>query len=198
MINQPRPYRQAARAEAAVATTGAVKAAALQLLMQRWYDDISLDDIALEAGVSSKTVQRQFGSKENLARTVLLEYGAENSAWRDQIEAGNLEAAIVAIVGMYEALGDSLMRFLALEHKLPLAAEIIDMGRVVHKRWVERVFKPLLGSLPKRQSIALLVVATDVYVWKLLRRDAGLSQSMTVESMRLLALLALDQVKEES
>jgi len=198
MINQPRPYRQAARAEAAVATTGAVKAAALQLLMQRWYDDISLDDIAREAGVSSKTVQRQFGSKENLARTVLLEYGAENSTWRDQIEAGNLEAAIVAIVGMYEALGDSLMRFLALEHKLPLAAEIIDMGRVVHKRWVERVFKPLLGGLPKRQSIALLVVATDVYVWKLLRRDAGLSQSMTVESMRLLALLALDQVKEES
>ncbi len=197
MINQPRPYRQAARAEAAVATTCAVKAAALQLLMQRWYDDISLDDIAREAGVSSKTVQRQFGSKENLARTVLLEYGAENSAWRDHIEAGNLEVAIVAIVGMYEAIGDSLMRFLALEHKLPLAAEVISMGRVIHKRWVERVFGPLLGVLPKRQSIALLVVATDVYVWKLLRRDAGLSQSLTVKSMRSLALLAINEVKEQ-
>ena len=82
------------------------------------------------------------------------------------------------------------MRLLALEHKLPLAGEVISMGRVIHKRWVKRVFGPLLGVLPKKQAIALLVVATDVYVWKLLRRDAGLSQAMTVESMRSLALIA--------
>ncbi|MBV8665985.1 MAG: TetR/AcrR family transcriptional regulator, partial [Burkholderiaceae bacterium] len=144
----PRPYRQIARASTSAATTEAVKAAAFQLLMSRWYDEITLDDVAQAAGVSSKTVQRQFGSKENLARTVLMEYGARNSAWRDQVPAGDAEGAIAAIAGMYEDVGDSILRFLALEQKLPFVREITDMGRALHESWVERIFMPLLGRKP--------------------------------------------------
>jgi predicted acylesterase/phospholipase RssA len=39
-------------------------------------------------------------------------------------------------------------------------------------------FGPLLpaGGLPAEEQVDLLVVATDVYTWKLLRRDRGLAR----------------------
>ena len=54
-------------------------------------------------------------------------------------------------------------------------------GRAVHRRWVREVFGPLLPPAgPDRDEVLdLLVVATDVYTWKLLRRDRGLSAPRT-------------------
>jgi hypothetical protein len=47
---------------------------------------------------------------------------------------------------------------------------------VAHERWVERVFGPLLDPGPRRHvQVLQLVAATDVYTWKLLRRDRDLS-----------------------
>jgi hypothetical protein len=45
------------------------------------------------------------------------------------------------------------------------------------------------------EAIDLLVVATDVYTWKLLRHDRGLSRSATQERMRALvdAVLAIER-----
>jgi hypothetical protein len=49
----------------------------------------------------------------------------------------------------------------------------------LHRRWVERTFAPWLrisrGGSARR--LAQLLAVTDVYVWKLLRRDQGLSRS---------------------
>jgi len=50
----------------------------------------------------------------------------------------------------------------------------LDRGRVGHRDWLESVFTKNLASLPPaRRTAALdaLVVATDVYVWKLVRLD---------------------------
>jgi hypothetical protein len=52
-----------------------------------------------------------------------------------------------------------------------------DDGRAWHRAWVERTFAPLLeglsGTARERRLIAL-VVATDLLVWRLLRREMGL------------------------
>src|SRR4051794_4194382 len=115
MKRHVRRYEQRARAESAEATAQRVMASAQALLMARWYDDVTLDDIAAHAGVSAKTVQRRFGSKDNLAREFFLAAGQENAAFRDQVPAGDVVAALAAIVGMYEEEGDNIVRYLALE-----------------------------------------------------------------------------------
>lgn len=187
----PRRYVQTARADAAAESARRVVEAAGSLLMERWYDDVTLDDIAERAGVTARTIQRRFGSKENLAREFFLSVGQENAALRDRVPVGDVDAALSAIVGMYEEMGDAIVRYLTLELRIPLIAEVIAAGRALHRQWVERVFEPLLPAGDRRSTITLLVVATDVYTWKLVRRDAGHSRRATEELMRRLINEAL-------
>jgi hypothetical protein len=65
---------------------------------------------------------------------------------------------------------------LALEERVQSAGPILAQGRAYHRAWVERMF-----GRPDR--VPELIVATDVYTWKLLRRDQGLSRDATCESM---------------
>src|SRR5215212_3567115 len=76
----------------------------------------------------------------------------------------------------YETAGDTIVRLLALEEKVPSRQPLLARGRESHREWVETMF----------QAPALtpeLVVATDVYTWKLLRREQGLSRDETVASI---------------
>src|SRR5690349_15793516 len=109
-----RRYVQTARAVSAGKTAQRVLAAAQVLLMTRWYDDVTLEDIAAHAGVSARTVQRRFVSKDNLAREFFLMAGQANAAFRDRVPVGDVERAVAAIVDMYEEQGDAIIRYLAL------------------------------------------------------------------------------------
>ena len=72
------------------------------------------------------------------------------------------------------------------------AATVTATGRALHRRWVETCFGPLLPRGPARAAtVDLLVVATDVYTWKLLRRDRGLSAQSTRTRMETLARAVL-------
>src|SRR5918997_3412654 len=61
-----RPYRMRARAEAAAETGRRILGAVIELHMERFFDQVSLEDIAERAGVTVRTVIRRFGSKERL------------------------------------------------------------------------------------------------------------------------------------
>ena len=64
-------------------------------------------------------------------------------------------------------------------------ARITRTGKALHRAWVEEVFAPYLAEADDRDELAdLLVVATDVYTWKLLRRDRGLGRDRTERRMR--------------
>ena len=80
----------------------------------------------------------------------------------------------------YELQGDAVLRMLAAEDRIPAVHEMADAGRAWHRGWVERTFAPLLagsrGAARERRLVAL-VVATDVLVWKLLRREMGLGRA---------------------
>jgi hypothetical protein len=74
------------------------------------------------------------------------------------------------------------------EARLPVLRPAIELGRTGHRRWVETVFL--------RPDLAMeLVVATDVYAWKLLRRDNGLDRDATIAAMRrtVEALLTIEE-----
>jgi hypothetical protein len=70
---------------------------------------------------------------------------------------------------------------LAQEDRIPAIREMTDLGREYHRDWTRRVFAPLLEELPRgprrERRLNALVVATDVLVWKLLRRDMRLGRA---------------------
>jgi hypothetical protein len=91
-----------------------------------------------------------------------------------------------ALVDSYEKGGDASILLLGQEPSDPRAARIATMGRQFHRSWVEDVFTHRLGNAagPEREEmIDMLVIATDVYTWKLLRRDRGLKRDVVRERM---------------
>jgi hypothetical protein len=78
----------------------------------------------------------------------------------------------------YEATGDLVWRVLAQEARYPVLHSICDGGRRSHRAWVRDVFRLWLDGVdPKAaaQRLDALVAATDLYLWKLMRRDLGRS-----------------------
>jgi AcrR family transcriptional regulator len=181
-----RSYRQTARADAAAETERRILNAVGELIRERWYDEMTLQDIAAHAGVTVRTVQRRFGSKDGVVQEFFVRAGRENAALRDSVATGDIEAAIAMIVEFYDSDGNGILRCLSLEERFTAVAEVVETGRRMHRAWVERVFAPMLPEAPdaRRTTVALLVVATDVYTWKLLRRDAGLSRAAVMKAIR--------------
>jgi AcrR family transcriptional regulator len=164
------------RAAAVEATRERILEAAAEAFLERWYDDVTIAEVAKRAGVSGQTVINHFGGKEQLAAAAHAHIGERIVSLRYTPEPGDVAGAVDALVEDYETTGDAVVRMLALEEKVPSLAPLLAIGRESHRQWVETMFgAPGL--------VAELVVATDVYTWKLLRRDQGLSRDQTVASI---------------
>ena len=180
-----RAYRQTRRADATERTRGAILDAAQELFRADPQLDPSLEAVAARAGVSTRTVIRQFGSKEGLLEAAIAA-GVEAAQATRHAEPGDVEGAVRAIVDHYEAMGDDVMRWLSLADRLPMVRRVTESGVESHYAWVEEVFAPDLDGLPRaerRARRAALAAATDVYVWHLLRRREGLGREATRAAM---------------
>jgi AcrR family transcriptional regulator len=192
-----RPYRMLARADAVLATANRVLDVALELFTERPYEDVSVEEIAQRAEVTKRTVLRRFGSKEALFLAAMERGGREEMHARDAAPVGDVAGAVANVVEHYERWGANRLRLLSQEDRIAVVAQDVEIGRRYHWSWVERTFAPLLerlrGSARKRR-IAVLVALTDVYTWKLLRRDLGLSQAETARTL----VEVIDTLKGES
>jgi AcrR family transcriptional regulator len=181
------------RAEAVAETRERIVSAAVALHLQRLAADISLVDVATAAGVSVQTVLRHFGSREGLSAAAE-EWATREIERERRSRPGDVTGAMRAIVEHYELRGDGVLLLLAQEAFEPFAARATAQGRAMHRLWVEEVFGPLLPAGPEAAvRLDLLVVATDVYAWKLLRRDRRLSVRATRERMEALVRAVLSQ-----
>jgi AcrR family transcriptional regulator len=190
MKTERRPYRQTARAAAAAATRDRILDVATDHLLGRYYDEVTLAGIAKEAGVSQQTVINHFASKEGL-----LEAAAERLE-PERFRQANASDAVENVVDDYEPSGDTVIRMLALEERVPALAPFLARGRAGHRAWVREAFAQALPPSDDpafEQALNLHVVATDIYTWKLLRRDMGLSREQTIEAMRALVAALADQ-----
>ena len=177
-----RPYRMRARAEAAAETRRRILDATIELHRERFFDQVSLEDIAKRAGVTVQTVIRRFGNKERLIEAAAEEGNKKVVQQRDQAPVGDVEGAIKNLIEHYEEWGDSVLRLLAQEERVPAFRSVTDAGRALHYEWVERTFAPLLAErtgTARRRLSAELIAICDVYFWKLLRRDLRLSREQT-------------------
>jgi AcrR family transcriptional regulator len=182
-----RPYQMRARAEAAAETGRRILEAVIELHRERFFDQVSLEDIAERAGVTVQTVIRRFGSKEQLIEAAAEEGKRQVVRQRDQAPVSDVEGAVKNLVAHYEEWGDSALRLLAQEERVPAFRSVTDAGRALHYEWVERTFAPLLAKrtgMARRRLLAELVAICDVYFWKLLRRDLGLSREQTEIALR--------------
>lgn len=168
-----RGYRQSARAEAAQATAARILDAFEGHLRNLWFDEIRLDDVAREAGVTVQTVIRRFGGKDGLLDATQRRLG-DQIMQRRAVAEGDVLGAVAGLIEDYETVGDLVMRSLAQEDRYPAIRAVNDFGRKMHREWIATAFAPWLRPLEggaRLQAEDALVVAGDVYVWKLVRRD---------------------------
>jgi AcrR family transcriptional regulator len=171
-----------ARAESAAATGDRILDAAVEVFWELPTDQVSLEEVARRAGVTVQTVIRRFGGREGLF-TAAGEREAERvRRQREQATVGDVDGAVRVLVDHYEELGERVLKMLSEEERVPGLRAIADRGRVLHRQWCARVFAPALmgrSGVERERRLAQLVAVCDVYTWKLLRRDAGLSRRQT-------------------
>ena len=176
-----RSYRMTNRAVSVSATSERILDAVTDLFWEHPTDQVVLRDVAERADVTVQTVIRRFGGREGL-----LAAAAERAMSRTRAERsvtpGDVETALDVLLDHYGQAGRGVLRLLAEEHASPTLATYAEQGRVVHRDWCRTVFAPVLAGLDgvaHERRLAQLVAVCDVYTWKLLHLDAGLSRRQT-------------------
>jgi len=173
-----RAYRMQSRMNAVAATRERILGAAYAQWSERPYDQVSLQSVADAAQVSRQTVARQFGTKDELALAVVDWQRPREEALR-ATEPGDVDSAIERLVDRYEEMGDANVRVLGLEGRVPAIDHLLDVSRAGHREWIERTLVPGTATPESDDLVLALYAATDVTVWKLLRRDLGQSRAST-------------------
>lgn len=192
-----RPYTMKARATATEETRQRILRASAALLWEKLSPEIRLADVAERSGVSMQTILRHFGTREHVLAAAE-DFLREEIRAERHTPAGDIPAAVRVIFDHYEARGDGVLHLLAQEFWNEQSRVINDRGRQMHRQWVGAVFEPQLAQFEEHTKgersalVDLLVVATDVYTWKLLRRDRALERAEAEARVRQLITAILD------
>jgi AcrR family transcriptional regulator len=195
MDMKSRSYDMGTRQQAKTATRDVIIRAAIDTFMAERSFAITLPSVAERAQVTVKTVLRHFGSRDSLI----------DAAWArayDEVMAERVpphsdpEAALAVLIAHYERRGEVALAMLA-DDIDPRAARMNNAGRLAHREWVEQVFTDRLPAtaVGHTRLVDVLVVATDVYAWKLLRLDRGLSVDDVTDRMLLMTEAVLAQAR---
>lgn len=180
-----------ARAEKAAQTGDRILDAAVAQFGRLEFDEVTLAAIAEESGVTVQTVLRRFGSKEGLLAALVEREAPRIDADRTppQGENASLEEALHALVSHYEKDGSAVINFLKQESRCEPLAQVVRTGRSVHEDWVRTYCERILAGsrgVARKRRLAAAVAATDLYVWKILRLDRGMSRNEVEKTMLLL------------
>lgn len=181
-----RPYRMRARAKAAAATGQRILDAAEAVFDERPIDEFTLAEVAERADVTVQTIIRRFGSRKGLIAATLVHVGVKMGKDRRSPTA-DPRTEVDGLVDHYEKFGDRILRLLAEEDRNPALLAMTNFGRTLHRRWCEQAFVDALEGLrgvERERRVAQFVAITDIYMWKLLRRDRGLSTRQTKLALR--------------
>jgi AcrR family transcriptional regulator len=186
-----------ARAAKAEATRARIRASAVALYCNGAIEDFTLDEVARRAGTTVQTVLRAFGSKDELIYAALEEMAA-GGVFLKPAQPGDIKAAVTSFFDIYESVGDLVMQRLNEERRRPALKATLDQGRENHRDGVKTAFAPQLERLhgaARAQLLSALIVITDVYVWKLLRRDMALGRAASEAIVRNTVLGIIEQEK---
>ena len=155
-------------------------------LSRRPVEDFTLEEVAERAGVAVRTILRAYPSKDELVYAALADMAA-GGVFLNPSPPGDVKAAVTAFFDIYEGVGDLVMQWLNDERRHPGLKPTLDQGRDNHRDGVKTVFAPQLERLhgaARKELLTILIILTDVYVWKLLRRDMALSRAAAEATVR--------------
>jgi AcrR family transcriptional regulator len=181
-----RKYDMAGR-EAAKRHTREAILDAVTSMADRWYDEVTLGDVARLAGVSQQTVVNHFGSKLNLYLAAVQErFAPEVVTLRSTARPGHTPSIVGAVMADYEVTGDRTWRFVSLAQRLEELQPALADGRHAHRQYLESVFEPRLarpGTVRRETQLTRVAVLLDVTTWWQLRRAEALSVEETTRHL---------------
>lgn len=173
-------YEQIERAALTEQTRRDILVSAIALIQSsRRVSEVTLQQIAEGANVALRTVLRHYGSREGVFEAAFQQIQIDISANRVETPPHDLDSAMESLCASYESDGDLMIKALEEEHDIPLLHDLLEEGRRYHRAWLEKHIGPMLPSLPKAEREARyreLYAASDVYLWKLLRKDLNTSR----------------------
>lgn len=189
-----RKYRMSARADAAELTAERIVDAMRERLRTTPYERIRLEDIAADAGVTSQTVIRRFGSKPVLMTTTVERELGRIAARREAAMRATTAETVRALVEHYEDYGLLILKTYSEAPLVPGLPEIAARGRAYHVDWCRRAFAahiaPEVDDDTRTRRLAQVVAICDATMWRILRFDGDLSPEATEQAiMELLAPL---------
>ncbi|GGH92712.1 TetR/AcrR family transcriptional regulator [Arthrobacter liuii] len=184
---QPRAYDSRKRASSAAETGRRILQATEDLFLEGPLAGVTLSAVAARAGVTVQTVIRRFGDRASLIDACAQAASGRVGSQRNAAPPGDVPAAIDNLLEHYETTAALALKLLAEEQTSPVLADITAGGRRLHRQWCGRVFAPFLdplnGSPDHDRRLAQFVALCDVYTWKLLRLDAGLSRDQVAHCL---------------
>lgn len=183
-----RKYDSSKRQAQAEARRENILKCAARLIADANDDEFRLEDLAQAAGVSVQTILRAFGSKDALV-VATLETEAPDALDLSpyaNLKPEDIERLMFEMFTIYDKIGDLVIRLLSDENRSSAFQRVLDVGREFHKGWVKELFAPYIAKKPVGERELLfhaLLTATDIYVWKILRRDEALSLEDSVATV---------------
>ena len=174
-----------ARAEAVEATRERVARAAMQRFLAEPYEDVTIASVSRDAGVSHQTLLNHFESKDGLFAAAAERFSADLAASREGRATSDPESVVALLIEQFERSGDGNVRLALLHERIEAVRAGLEQGRANHQVWLAEAFEDRLPSdaAERRRTLAALHAATDVYTWKLLRRDLGHGRRATQRIM---------------
>lgn len=189
-LKDKRSYQMTTRAERVTQNDQNILDATVALWKELSIHEITLERVAERSGVTVRTILRKYNSKEGLFEACIEKDATNVQKMRATAPKGDLPAAIRILIDNYEEIGDPAIRTLAVEEELPIAKKILNNARNFHRNWCARVFEPFLpepNSSEYETRLLAFIAATEIYLWKLLRRDLNNSYEETYQVFKSLS-----------
>ena len=152
---------------------------------------MSLNEIAQAAAISHQTVLNHCGSKAGVLLAAGELFSEQVRDLEDDAVAGDVASVVRTTCRRYEALGDTNARWAAISRGRP-RSPTASPGPARVQSWLQDMLGELMpgdDEPDERRRVLLgLHAALDVFTWKLLRRDLGLSQEQTEQQLTDLVL----------
>lgn len=180
--NPTRNYSMNNRSAAAARTGEKILDVTAGLWLRYPLTELTLERVAEESGVNIRTILRKFCSRDGLLEASMQHYATAHMSQRQLDVDGDILKALTILLDEYEMMGDAVFRTIQIQDDLAIAKKILEEGRRAHREWCGRVFQPYLpdaASSDYETFLLAFISATEVYLWKLLRRDLKLSYSQT-------------------
>lgn len=179
-VSGGRAYTQVARAEAQERNRDALIDAAAEAFFSGRWEQMSLTEMSVSAGVTKQTLLRHFGSKQGLLEQMLQRGYHQVRDQRWGAPTDDLAGAVDNLLEHYEQFGERAMAIGSGVAANPAVAELGRVARQLHYDWIDHVFGNWLKRERGKSRLrcrAALIALCDVQVWWIWSHDLGLPRA---------------------